>query len=134
MTRFLGVERRRLRPFDARRGAIGLELSHEYLWVTLQRITSELVRVAISVTCMQFSVDLFGRSVDRSDRTAEMSGQLQLVQQECRFYFIGRHNREVLFIVDASTIEIARETFRSSGRSDSEALFIIKTETEIYLA
>ncbi len=118
----------------ARRGAIGLELSYEYLSVTLQRITSELVRVAISVTCIQFSVDLFGRSVDRSDCAEEMSGQLQLVQQECRFYFIGRHNREVLFIVDASTIEIAREKFRSSGRSDSEALFIIKTETEIYLA
>jgi len=25
-------------------------------------------------------------------------------------------------------------TFRASGRSDSDALFIIKTETEIYLA
>jgi len=63
-----------------------------------------------------------------------MSPQLQLVQQERRFYFIGRTKREVIFTVLAESLEDAFKKFRASGRSDSDALFIIKTETSIYLA
>ncbi len=60
--------------------------------------------------------------------------QLQLVQQERRFYFIGRTDRRVIFSVLADSLDDAWAKFRASGRSDSDALFIIKTETEIYLA
>ena len=60
--------------------------------------------------------------------------QLQLVQQERRFYFIGRTDRRVIFSVLADSLDEARQKFRASGRPDSDALFIIKTETEIYLA
>ena len=63
-----------------------------------------------------------------------MPPQLHLVQQERRFYFIGRAKREVIFTVQADSLDEARQKFRASGRPDSEALFIIKTETEIYLA
>jgi hypothetical protein len=63
-----------------------------------------------------------------------MPAQLQLVQQERRFYFIGRSDRRVIFSVLADSLDEARQKFHASGRSDSEALFIIKTETEIYLA
>jgi hypothetical protein len=63
-----------------------------------------------------------------------MPTQLQLVRQERRFYFIGRNKREVIFTVLATSLEEARQKFRASGNSDSDALFIIKTETEIYLA
>jgi len=63
-----------------------------------------------------------------------MSPQLQLVQQECRFYFIGRTNRTVIFSVLADSLDDALQKFHASGRPDSDALFIIKTETEIYLA
>lgn len=63
-----------------------------------------------------------------------MSAQLQLVQQECRFYFIGRTDRRVIFSVLADSLEEARQKFRASGRSDSDAIFIVKTETSIYLA
>jgi hypothetical protein len=59
---------------------------------------------------------------------------LQLVQQELRFYFIGRTDRRVIFSVLADSLDDARQKFRSSGHPDSDALFIIKTETEIYLA
>jgi hypothetical protein len=34
----------------------------------------------------------------------------------------------------ADSLDEARQKFRASGRSDSDAIFIIKTETEIYLA
>ncbi len=63
-----------------------------------------------------------------------MSAQLQLVQLERRFYFIGRADRRVIFSVLADSLEEARQKFRASGRSDSDALFIIQTETSIYLA
>jgi hypothetical protein len=62
-----------------------------------------------------------------------MSVSLQLVQQERRFYFIGRLKREVIFSVLAESLDDAWQKFRASRRSDSDALFIIKTETEIYL-
>ena len=65
---------------------------------------------------------------------SRMPAQLQLVQQERRFYFIGRTDRRVIFSVLADSLDEARQKFRASGRSDSDALFIIKTETEIYLA
>jgi hypothetical protein len=77
-----------------------------------------------------------GRSLDRQASASErsrMPAQLQLVQQERRFYFIGRTKREILFTVLADSLDEARQKFRNAGNSDSDALFIIKTETEIYL-
>ena len=62
-----------------------------------------------------------------------MSSQVKLVQQERRFYFIGRADRRVIFSVLADSIDEARQKFRASGRSDSDALFTIQTETSIYL-
>jgi site-specific DNA-methyltransferase (adenine-specific) len=78
-----------------------------------------------------------GRSSDRYASASErssMSAQLQLVQHECRFYFIGRHNRAVIFSVLAPTLDDAIAQFRASGHPYSDALFIIKTETSIFLA
>jgi site-specific DNA-methyltransferase (adenine-specific) len=63
----------------------------------------------------------------------EMSPQPQLVQQERRFYFVGRTKREILFTALADSLEEARQKFRNAGQPESDALFIIKTETESYL-
>jgi len=114
-----------------RRGALGCELSVDFLKLALRRICPNLVQVEISLASLQFSVDPQCDSVDRSKC---VSTSLQLVQQERRFYFIGRADRRVIFSVLADSLEEARQKFRASGRSDSDALFIIKTETEIYLA
>jgi site-specific DNA-methyltransferase (adenine-specific) len=132
------------------RKAIALELSYEYLALTVQRLTQDLVRVELSLTTLQFSLDLFPNPMDRScsgrlprrapfssmpsANPAAMSTNLQLVQQECRFHFIGRHNCTVIFSVQAASLDDALQQFRNSGHSPSDALFIIKTETEIYLA
>jgi hypothetical protein len=75
-----------------------------------------------------FAVDAQSPTVGR------MPPQLQLVQQERRFYFVGRIKREILFTVQADSLDEARQKFRNAGHPDSDALFIIKTETEIYLA
>jgi site-specific DNA-methyltransferase (adenine-specific) len=79
---------------------------------------------------------IYPRATDsRSDRkNSNVSPHLQLVQQERRFYFIGRNDRRVIFTVLADSLDEACQKFRASGRPDSDALFIIKTETEIYLA
>jgi site-specific DNA-methyltransferase (adenine-specific) len=146
-----------LAAFRLRRHALGCELSAEFLTLSLRRICSDLVRVEISVSSFDFSLDPFPDPMDRSNSAnfcagtcsgrgpsrapfstelheSEMSPQLQLVQQERRFYFIGRTDRRVIFSVLADSLDEACQKFRASGRSDSDALFIIKTETEIYLA
>ncbi|HKV24679.1 MAG TPA: site-specific DNA-methyltransferase [Candidatus Acidoferrum sp.] len=127
-----------------RRHAVSCELSAEFLTLSLRRVCSELVQVEIRVSSLEisfgsfdFSVDPRSDSVDRSNngtKHARMASQVQLVQQETRFYFIGRADRRVIFSVLADSLEEARRQFRASGRSDTEALFIIKSETAIYLA
>lgn len=114
-----------------RRHAVGCEFSLEWLNLAIRRICSDLVQVELSVACIQFSLDPFP---DPMDRSKCVSTSLQLVQQERRFYFIGRADRRVIFSVLADSLDDARQEFRASGHTDSEALFIIKTETEIYLA
>jgi site-specific DNA-methyltransferase (adenine-specific) len=152
---FSGSGTTALAALRTRREAIALELSYEYLALTLQRITDQLVRVELSLTTIHFSLDLFPNLIDRSDRASECSGrllrrapfatqshtqspgmstQLQLVQQETRFHFIGRQNRAVIFSVQAATLDDALQQFRNSGHSPNDALFIIKTETQIFLA
>ncbi|MBZ5539241.1 MAG: site-specific DNA-methyltransferase [Acidobacteriia bacterium] len=166
---FLGGGTTLLTAFRLRRHAFGCELSLESVSLSLRRISSELVQVDLSISCLQFSLDPFpdpmdrsnsadvsparlssraqrgicfslgcsGRSSDRQASASELSympPQFQLVQQERRFYFIGRSKREVIFTVLAESLDDAWQKFRASGRSDSDALFIIKTETEIYLA
>ena len=145
-----------LTAFRLRRHALGCELSAEFLSLSVRRICSNLVQVDLSLTCVQFSLDPFHDPMDRSKCThsrtvissaarnlssvlagatfSRMPPQLQLVQQERRFYFIGRIKREVIFSVLADSLDDARQKFRASGRPDSDALFIVKTETEIYLA
>jgi hypothetical protein len=137
-----------LTAFRLRRHALGCELSAEFLSLSLRRICSNLVHVDLSLTCVEFSLDPFPDPVDRSCsgrfpkraplstgiHQSGMSSRLQLVQQERRFYFIGRTDRRVIFSILADSLDDAWQKFRASGRSDSDALFIIKTETEIYLA
>ncbi len=144
-----------LTAFRLRRHALGCELSLDYINLSIHRICSEMVQIELSFSHFEFSLDLDSDPMDRSKydvalrascrgrasaRPASaserscMSPQLQLVQQERRFYFIGRTKREVIFTVLADSLDEARQKFRASGRPDSDALFIIKTETEIYLA
>ena len=139
---FMGSGTTLLTAFRLHRRSLGCELSLEFLNLSIRRICSELVQVEISLSYCEFSLDPPSDSMDRSNsalssariRADEMSGRSQLVQQERRFYFIGRSRREVIFSVLAESLEDAWKKFRASGRSDSDALFIIKTETEIYLA
>jgi hypothetical protein len=113
-----------------------------------------LVHAIISVATLTISLDPQPLSEDRScsgrlllapifegrrspfaDRAADanLSTQLKLVQQTRHFHFVGRANRQVIFSTEANSLDDARQKFESSGHSANDALFIIKTETEIYL-
>jgi site-specific DNA-methyltransferase (adenine-specific) len=135
---FLGGGTTLIAALSLRRRAFGCDLSTEFVALSLRRLCSNLVHVQISALSLHFDLDPPSQSVDRSssdaNRAARVSSQLQLVQQERRFYFIGRRDRRVIFSVLADSLDEARAQFRASGRSDFDALLIIKTETEIYLA
>jgi site-specific DNA-methyltransferase (adenine-specific) len=135
---FLGSGTTLLTAFRLRRRAFGCEYELQPLNLSLHRICSELIQVEFSLSCCQFSPDLFSDPMDRSNsasnRAAAMAAHAKLVHQERRFYFVGHTKREVIFTALATSIEDAWQKFRASGKSDSDALFIIKTETEIYLA
>jgi site-specific DNA-methyltransferase (adenine-specific) len=136
-----------------------INLSVRRLCSNLVQVNVSVSSFEISLDSFNFSVDPPLVSVDRSDppcalsrglssrpkwrdlssisprpKNAALSPPLQLVQQELRFHFIGRHDRRVIFSVLADSLDDARQKFRASGHPDSDALFIIKTETEIYLA
>jgi site-specific DNA-methyltransferase (adenine-specific) len=147
---FSGSGTTALAALRTRRAVIALEMSYEYLALTQKRLTQNLIRVELSLTTIHFSLDLFPNPMDRScsgrlprrapfpskpsAQAQPMSANLQLVQQECRFHFIGRQNRTVIFSVQAPTLDDAIQQFRNSGHSPTDALFIIKTETQIFLA
>ena len=76
----------------------------------------------------------FSRHASASAAPLPCPPNLQLVQTELRFYFIGRQNRSVIFSVLAPSLDDALQQFRLSGHSPSDALFIIKSETQIFLA
>src|SRR5712671_1309815 len=139
---FAGSATTLIAAFRLSRQALGCELSAEFLTLSLRRLCSNLVQLEISVACLQFSVDPPTDPMDRSKCahianrassccarfpkralcSAAMSPQPQLVQQERRFYFVGRTKREILFTIMADSIDEARQKFRSAGNSDYDAL------------
>ena len=135
---FLGSGTTLLTAFRLRRHAFGCELSLESVSLSLRRICSELIQVEMSVSCTHFFLDLPADPMDRSNSAgngARRHSQVaHLVQQERKFYFVGANQREVIYSVEAETLEQAWQNFRTSSQAATEILFVIKTETEIYLA
>ena len=58
----------------------------------------------------------------------------KLVRTERSFYFIGANPREVIFSVAAKNLEEAWHAFHGSPTGKLIVLFVVKAETEIYLA
>ena len=135
---FLGGGTTILSALHLRRHAYGCELDIESINLSLRRLCSNLVQVELSLSCMQISVDLFPGSMDRSictpTRPMNSSHSGKLVRRDRNFFFVGAHRREVIYSVSAENMEEALQKFHTSPHSTIEILFIIKTETEIYLA
>ncbi len=135
---FLGGGTTLVSALRLRRHAVGCELDISSVTLATRRICSDLIQVQISVSCLHISLDPPSRSVDRSRslETNRMTDSTpnRLVRRERNYYFVGTRKREVIFSVAAETMDDAVFKFRSSPQSALEVLFIIKTETEIYLA
>ncbi len=135
---FLGSGTSALAALRLGRAAVGLEADDASISLTLSRISAELAGVSITLTCLQIDLDLFGRSVDRSGvtvpRPMNVSATGKLVRRERSYYFVGACQREVIYSTAAATLEEAWQNFRASSQAATEILFVIKTETEIYLA
>jgi site-specific DNA-methyltransferase (adenine-specific) len=135
---FLGSGTSAVAALRLSRHVIGVDFDQASIELTLIRLCSDLVHVRFSALCIQIDLDLAPRSMDRSNsasnRAAEMPAQFKLVHKELRFYIVGQTKREVIFSVLAESLDDAWQKFRASGRPASDALFIIKTDTEIYLA
>jgi len=127
---FMGSGTTAVAAIRASRFIVGIEAVSQWNSLSLSRIVAELVFV-------QISVDLCGASVDRSSGhklQERVSTPLQLVQQERKFYFVGTNQREVIYSIAAESLDDAWRKFHSTAHAGKEVLFVIKTETEIYLA
>jgi site-specific DNA-methyltransferase (adenine-specific) len=129
---FLGSGTTALIALRLSRQIVGVDSEQTWIQLALVRLCSSLVQVHISAVCLHFDLDPQPDPMDRS--RSPVPRQLKLVQQECRFYFIGQTDRRVIFSVTAESLDKARDKFLASGHAASDAIFIIKTATEIYLA
>ena len=121
-----------------RRCVITIDREQECSDLAQSRIVGELVSVQLFVAVSQNDLDPRADPVDRSDRKVyrpmALTSSGKLVQRERKFYFVAAEPRKIVFTVEASDLDDAWQKFHSSPRSSLTILFVIKTETEIYLA
>jgi hypothetical protein len=105
---------------------VGVEREAMSVSTTLMRVTDELVFVSMTAACLEIDLDLHERSMDRSMCTGTRARDALNAGKLVR--------REVVYCVTAEDMEEAVQKFHGSAQAALEILFVIKTETAIYLA
>jgi len=148
---FAGSGTTLLAALRLRRFTIGIEFEDSSLSLALSRVVAELVVVQIGTAVLKNDpndLDLPMCFVDRSisrerqspdwrtskDDSMRGAPPTRLVHKERNFFFVGSEKREVVFSTAAQSMEEAWQRFHSSAKPRTAVLFVIKTETEIYLA
>lgn len=132
---FMGSGATALLALRMSRRAIGVEMIEEWVMLAVRRLCADLVQALLFIKIVQIDLDLWSRSMDRSDHaTMSDTPTVKLVSRERKFNFVGSIRRDVVFAVVAEDMADAWRQFRSSAAASIEILFVIKTETEIYLA
>ena len=135
---FLGSGTSAVAALRLSRQVVGVDFDQAWIQLTLVRLCSDLVQVRFSAICIQIDLDPRRDPMDRSTwpENPQVNAVIptRLVRRERSYYFVGTSRREVVYSVSADTMEEAIQKFRSSAQSATEILFVIKTETEIYLA
>jgi site-specific DNA-methyltransferase (adenine-specific) len=141
---FMGSGTTSIAAFRLSRQIISIEMEYNSIDHAIRRIVSQLVVVHIGAVVLQHEkndqndLDPHTRSMDRSisDTRAPMPGEFptRIVHHELNFFFVGSDKREVIFSTAANSMEDAWHRFHGSKSSRVSVLFVIKTETEIYLA
>jgi len=116
------------------RRALAAEFDATWIQLALVRVCSDLVQVRIFAACLHFDLDPDRDPVDRSRSPVPDAPPTRLVRRDRNFHFVGASQRDVVFSVTADDLSDAWTRFHSSATSKTEILFVIKTETEIYLA
>jgi hypothetical protein len=73
------------------------------------------------------------RSSNANSHSMALSDSNRIVHSSLTFHFVGANRREVLFTTSAASLEDAWTRFRATPHANSEIIFVIKTQTEIYL-
>lgn len=118
------------------RRTCGIELDAGFLMLALARMMGELCAVCLGVVAFAIPLDLRALFVDRSEppiRDAPMPPRAQIVHREQKYFFVGAHRREIIFAVEATSLEEAWQRFLASAKATERILSVVKTETEIYL-
>ena len=135
---FLGSGTTAIAGIRCSRSVVGVEMEAGSVSTTLMRVTDELMFVSITAACLEIGLDLHERSMDRSmctgTRAMDALNSGKLVRRERSYYFVGTYRREVVYSVTAEDMAEAVQKFHGSAQAALEILFVIKTETEIYLA
>jgi site-specific DNA-methyltransferase (adenine-specific) len=135
---FMGSGTTAIAAFRLSRSGFGMDFDDGSISLLLSRITAELVTVSMTADCFEIDLDLNERSMDRSirhgTRAMDALNSGKLVRRERSYYFVGTFRREVIYSVVADDMEDAVRKFHSSAQAEIEISFVIKTETEIYLA
>ena len=133
---FLGSGTTALAAMPLVRAVLGIEADAAFAGLALARLVGETCAVLVAVCAFGGGLDLRSRFMDRSERTQarKMPLEPKLVHRECKYFFVGRDEREVIYSVAAQTLEDAWESFRNSRQRNVPVFSVIKTETEIYLA
>ena len=121
-----------------RRGRMSMGYEHDqaFIHLAVACVFAELICVMVWAKSFQTSLDLRAVFVDRSKGEAvsvQMTLTSKLVHRERKYFFVGAHQREVVYSVVADSLEEAWKHFQSSPHQSEQILSVIKTETEIYL-
>ncbi len=124
-----------------RRYTIGIEFEDSSLNLALWRLVAVLAVVQIGTVIVKNDRNdldpqpcFVDRSMQRPHTQLTEALPTRLVHKERNFFFVGSEKREVVFSTAAQSMEEAWHLFHSSNCSKFSILFVIKTETEIYLA
>jgi site-specific DNA-methyltransferase (adenine-specific) len=119
------------------RAAVAIERDGAWADLGVVRLFAEIVCVRFDARSLGSTLDVRAVFMDRSELQVdrpEMLPSSKLVHKECKYLFVGLHEREVVYSVVAQSLDEAWAQFQASPRSCEQILSVIKTETEIYLA
>jgi site-specific DNA-methyltransferase (adenine-specific) len=134
---FMGSGTTAVTALHLSRLVVGIEQEDTSTSLILRRLTAALVHISFAATASHFTLDLFGRFVDRSTMHSGpvgMAALSRLVHRERKYFFVGLHDRQVIYSVVAESMEEAWKSFQASSCGSEKVFTVIKTETEIYLA
>ncbi|HEV2493714.1 MAG TPA: site-specific DNA-methyltransferase [Terriglobia bacterium] len=119
-----------------RRAALAFDRDESFVRLALRRVLTKLIVATMTAVSAPISLDLGLGFMDRSVGQAsveEMAPESKLVHRESKYFFVGAQRREIVYCVEAASLEAAWQSFHANSKSSEPVFSVIKTQTEIYL-